>query len=128
MKTFQESQINKMVNTVSAWAKAANFPGEVNADNLEEIIKALAEHYIEFLAKKLDSGYDLAVRLYTGRGDDENYSLITDNLDNILLLLGIETDYPGLYPTFELDRGGKHFCEYNALGALRQHNNYWNHW
>jgi hypothetical protein len=134
MKKFQISQLDKMIKTVSKFASKAGFMGEVNRDNLTEIVKSLAEFHTESFAEQLEKGYEFAVKQYgfydspSTKHFEENYHLITDNLDNILSLLDIDTDYPGLYPTYELDRNGKHLCEYSTLGALRQYNNYWNHW
>ena len=108
-------------------AKRANYPGEVTRYNAHEILTAMAENHAESLAGSIEDGYNLAVRTYTGRSDD-NYNALTDNLDSILQLLDIGVDYPGLYPKFELTRNGKHFTEYSALNAIRQYNNFWNHW
>jgi len=74
--------------------------------------------------------YDNAVRQYdsTGGSGDNYYKTVSDCADEILALLDIQTDYPGLYPTFELDRNGKHLCEYSVSGAIKQYNNFWNHW
>lgn len=125
---------NKMLVTIAKFAKKAGYKGEVTEDNAQEIVKALAENYTDSLANQLEKGYALAVRFYgmyesnETKHFEENYHLISDNLDAILLLLDIKTDYPGLYPSFELDRNGKHFTEYSTLGALRQYNNFWNHW
>jgi hypothetical protein len=131
---FQTSQLDAMAKTISKFATRAGFTGQVNRDNVQEIIKTLAEFHIESFADQLERGYDFAVRQYEfytspeTKHFEENYHLITDNLDNILKVLDIQTDYPGLYPTFELVRNGKKFCEYSALGALRQYNNFWSHW
>jgi hypothetical protein len=134
MKDFQVSQIDKMVKTVSKFASKSGYTGQVDRDNLEIIVKVLAEVYTESFAKELERGYEFAVKqygFYTSnkiKHFEENYHLITDNLDNILSILDIDTDYPGLYPTYEIERKGKRLCEYSPLGALRQYNNYWNHW
>ena len=133
-KEFQVSQIDAMVKTVKRFTRRMGYTGEVSRDNLEEIVKALAENYTDSFAGELEHGYEFAVKQYSfyespqTKHFEENYHLITDNLDNILKILDINTDYPGLYPTYELDRNGKHLCEYSTLGALRQYNNYWNHW
>ena len=122
------------IKVISTIAKKANYPGEVTQENAQEIVKSLAENQPEFLAEKLESGYAHAVRLYgyfeseETRHFEENYQLITDNLDGVFALLDIETDYPGLYPTFTLRRKEKTLSEYSALGAIRQYNNFWSHW
>ena len=133
-KDFQVSQIDAMVKTVKRFTRKAGYMGEVTRDNLTEIVKSLAENYTESFAHELEYGYEFAVKQYSFYTSsetthfEENYHLITDNLDNILSLLDIDTDYPGLYPTYELDRNGKHLCEYSTLNALRQYNNFWGHW
>jgi len=116
-----------MLKFITYAAKRAGYPGEVTRFNAHEILTAMAENYAESLAETIERGYDLAVRTYTGRSDD-NYNALTDNLDSIFQLLDIGVDYPGLYPTFELTRNGKHFTEYSALNAIRQYNNFWGHW
>lgn len=116
-----------MLKFITYAAKRANYPGEVTRFNAFEILESLANAYPDSLADTIERGYTLAVRTYTGRSDD-NYNALTDNIDSILQLLDIGVDYPGLYPTFELTRGGKKFTEYSALNALRQRLNYWNHW
>jgi hypothetical protein len=134
MKEFQVSQIDAMVKTVKKFAQKAGYTVNVDRDNIGEVVKTLASKYTESFAEELQRGYDLAVRqhaLYESPATkhfEENYHLISDNLDNILSLLDIDTDYPGLYPTFELDRNGEHFTMHGTLSALRQYNNYWNHW
>lgn len=116
-----------MLKFIRFAAKKANYPFEVTRLNAFEILESLADNYTESLAESLERGYNLALRTYTGRGDD-NYNALTDNLDSIVQLLDIGVDYAGLYPSFELNRGGKKFTEYSALNALRQRLNYWNHW
>lgn len=134
MKDFQISQTDAMVKTVSHMVKKFGFMGEITRDNIKEIVISLAENHTESFAEQLEKGYEFAVRQYgfydspQTKHFEENYHLITDNLDNIMSLLDIDTDYPGLYPTFEIERNGKHLYEYSALNALRQYNNYWNHW
>ncbi len=134
MTTFKVSELDKMVKTVTKFARKNNYTGIIDRDNIQDIIKACAENMPDLFAEFLARGYDFAVRQYEHyvspetRHFEENYHLITENLDNIFKVLDIETDYSGLYPCFELSRGGKHFTEYSTLGALRQYNNFWNHW
>lgn len=115
-------------------AKKADYTGIVTEENAKEIIQSLAENRPDFLAQELDKGYEHAVKLYgfyeseSTKHFEENYKLITDNLDGIFPLLDIETDYPGLYPCFTLKRNGKTLSEYSILGAIRQYNNFWSHW
>ena len=115
-------------------AKKANFPGKVTRENAQEILISLAKNRPDFLADKLEKGYNHAVKMYgffeseETRHFEENYKLISDNLDGVFALLNIETDYPGLYPTFTIKRNGKVLSEYSTLGAIRQFNNFWGHW
>lgn len=126
----------KTVNTIRKFAKNAKYPNPelITAENAESILKALAEHYPDSLAESFEKGFEIAVRFWEWgqspetRHFSENYDLITDNLESILAILDIRVDYPGLYPTYELTRKGKKLTEYSALGAIRQFNNYWNHW
>jgi hypothetical protein len=133
-KDFQVSQIDAMVKTVKRFTRRMGYDGEVSRDNLEFIVKSLAESYPEAFAKELEYGYEFAVKQYgfytsnETKHFEENYHLITDNLDNILSILDIDTDYPGLYPTYTLNRNGKTLSEYSPLNALRQYNNFWGHW
>ena len=130
MSTISKGTL-KVIKTI---IKRAGFGGDVTEDNAQECIIALAESQPEFLADKLEKGYAHAVKLYgffeseETRHFEENYKLISDNLDGVFALLDIETDYPGLYPTFTLKRNGKVLSEYSALGAIRQYNNFWGHW
>jgi len=122
------------IKIISRIAKKAKFSSEVTEQNAQEIIKSLAENQPDFLAHELDKGYTHAVRLYGFYESNEtehfkdNYELITDNLDGVFHLLNIETDYPGLYPTFTIKRKDKTLSEYSTLGAIRQYNNFWGHW
>lgn len=126
--------MKKSTETINAWAKKAGYIGDVTDENAQEILKSVAENKPEFLAAEIEKGFDHAVRMWEwGQTPEtqhfaENYDLITDNIESILVMLEISCDYPGLYPTFELTRGGKKFTEYSALNALRQRLNYWNHW
>ena len=114
----------KMLRTFS---KRANYPGTVTDENAKEIITSLAVNRPEFLAEQFERAYNLAVRFYDGINND-NWARISGNADELMELLDIKTDYPGLYPTYELDRNNKHLTEYSPLNAIRQYNNYWNHW
>lgn len=126
----------KTVNTIRKFAKNAGYPHpeSIMAENAESILRAMAENYPESLAESIEKGFNLAVKFWEWgqtpqtRHFAENYDFITDNLESILAILDIRVDYPGLYPTYELTRKGKKLTEYSALGAIRQFNNYWNHW
>lgn len=122
------------VKIIARIAKQLNYTGKVTEDNAQEIVKSMAVNHPDFLAEKLAKGYDLAVKFYgfyesnETKHFEENYKLISDNLDGVFALLDIETDYPGLYPTFTIKRNGKTLSEYSTLGAIRQYNNFWSHW
>lgn len=120
---------SNVLNQVRRIAIKLGYSGQVTEENAQEIIQSLAENKPDFLAEEIDRLYRKAVNSYTGAsGGDKYWHEVSDLADSIMLLLDIKTDYPGLYPTFELDRGGKHFTENGALNAIRQHNNFWNHW
>jgi len=123
---MKESTLKQVARIV----KKSGYTGKVNQDNASELINSLASNQPEFLAVELERMYNCAVRQYDLRGGDGdlNYQVISDNADAIFKLLDIDTDYPGLYPTFEITRKGIHMCEYSTLGAIRQYNNFWNHW
>jgi hypothetical protein len=123
---MKESTLKQVARIV----EKSGYTSEVNQENASGLINSLAKNQPEFLAAELEKMYNFAVSQYDSRGDkgDLNYQVISDNADAIMGLLNIQTDYPGLYPTFEIDRGGIHLCEYSTLGAIRQYNNFWNHW
>lgn len=110
--------------------KSAGFAGEVNSENAESLVIMLAKNHPEFLAEKLENIYHRAVNAYDSRGGfgDKYYKTESDSADEILAILKIETDYPGLYPSYIIKRGGDTMNEYSVLNAIRQYNNFWNHW
>lgn len=89
----------------------------------------MAENMPEDFAHEIEKGYKRAVNQYTGSESTSNrWNKITSNLDGIFEILEINVDYPGLYPAFTIKRNGKTIGEYSPLNAIRQYNNYWNHW
>lgn len=123
---MNEKTLSKIQNIV----KRAGFGGEVTSDNAEECVIALAEHRPDFLAEELEKIYKKAVNAYDSRGgvNDRFYKSESDSADEILAILKIEVDYPGLYPSYIIKRGDDTMNEYSVLNAIRQFNNYWNHW
>ncbi len=129
VQTRKENVIAVDLGMVQRIAIKAGYPGQVTGENVIDIVKSLAVNHTEYFAKVLESHYAKAVNQYDSSPETSNiYHMLTDRVDSIFRLLDIETDYPGLYPTFELDRNGKHLTEYSTLGALRQYNNFWGHW
>lgn len=110
--------------------KKAGFGGEVTQENAESVVISLAENQPEFLAGEIEKIYKRAVNAYTSRGDagDKFYTAESDAADVIFEILKIKVDYPGLYPSFIIVRGEDTMNEYSALNAIRQYNNFWNHW
>ncbi len=127
--TLSENVYSVDLGQVKRIAVKAGYMGEISADNVKEIVKALAENHAGVLSHALQKMYKKAVDQFTGSEDtSKTWDELTNKADSILALLDIFTDYPGLYPTFELDRGGKHFCETSEDSALKQYNNFWGHW
>lgn len=127
--TLKENIFSVDLGVVQRIANKAGYPGVVTPENVKEIIKSLAENYSEILASETQRLYKKAVDQYTGsESTSEYWENLTHKIDSIFALLDIYTDYPGLYPTFELDRKGKHFCETSTESALKQYNNFWGHW
>ena len=119
------------ITIIAKLAKRAGYTGTVTGVNAGEIVQSLAENHTEMLGRRLDALYRQGVKCYTGYNDagDEAYNHYTGLADSVLTLLNIELDYSaGLYPIYGLTRGGKHFTEYSAFGAIRQHINFWHHW
>lgn len=127
--TLKENVFNVDLGIVERIAKKAGYSSSVTAEDVQEVVKSLAENYPQLLADETKRLYKKAVDQYTGDESTSYYwENLTNKLDSIFALLDIYTDYPGLYPTFELDRNNKHLCEYSTLGAIRQYNNFWGHW
>lgn len=124
------------IKIIQKLAKKLNFTGEVNPENVEEIVKSLAEFHAGELESKLCQMYDFAVRQWEfgNKGNNtqecrdnftENYDLISGNADKILSHLGVVCDYPGLYPSFTITVDGKTFQEYSVKNVLRRFNHFW---
>lgn len=123
--------MNKLIIVeVEKIAKKAEFSGSVTELAVKEIVVSLAKNHGQKFSEYLEEMYDYAVKSYTSTNGlgDKTYSRVSDCADEILLLLDIQTNYSDLYPTFELYRNGKHFCEYSVSNAIKQYNNFWNHW
>lgn len=102
---------------------------ESTADN---IIKLLAENHsnsfvleLESLNKKAAQAWECYASNPNVKDSSEYYYNI---MEELVKPLNITLDYPGLYVTYELTRNGRKLTEYSALNAIRQFNNYWNHW
>lgn len=107
------------------------YTGIVTDQNVKEIINTLATKYYIIFATELAKIETKAVNAYTSRGDsgDKYYHATIASIESIMAVLDIQLDHGvGLYPSFELDRNGKHLIEYSIEGAFKQHNNFWNHW
>jgi hypothetical protein len=123
MTPLMRKQIQKFANKSSG----SIIPTDEDA---VKFLKSLAENYPDFLAEEISKIYDKAVAHFDGYGsfNDKLWEEESSLADSILALLDIETDYPGLYPAFQITRNGKTLHEYSVLNAIRQYNNFWNHW
>lgn len=126
---MNESQ--KTINVIKRMVKESNRDFKT-ISSYGGFIRAIAKNNPEILVKELESLNKKAAQAWERYANNPN---VKDSsgyyyaiMEELVKPLNMTLDYPGLYVTYELTRKGRKFTEYTPLNAIRQFNNYWNHW